>query len=289
MGFRGGRGGRGRFGDERSRKAPALRMLPPDLRPLFDPRPPIPHAAKPSIAKPPRLTGLAGTEIFNLFEKTPPPVVEKWETPRERQKRKAEERAEKHKAELEELRKEWDPKNDPNIKGDAFNTLFVARISYDTTEKKLKREFEAFGSIKNIRLVHERNTGKEAEPRGYAFIEFEKESDMKTAYQRGDGKKIDGRRILCDVERGRTVKDWKPRRLGGGLGNTRAAKAKKGSTTASAPLPPPDARRFGAPPGGDSRNDRYDRGGGGGYDRSRDNRSYGGGSDRYGVSVQPHQ
>ena len=26
-----------------------------------------------------------------------------------------------------------------------------------------------------------------------------------------------------DVERGRTVKGWKPRRLGGGLGSTRAA------------------------------------------------------------------
>jgi len=27
---------------------------------------------------------------------------------------------------------------------------------------------------------------------------------------------------LVDVERGRTVKGWKPRRLGGGLGSTRA-------------------------------------------------------------------
>ena len=29
-----------------------------------------------------------------------------------------------------------------------------------------------------------------------------------------DGKKIDGRRIVVDVERGRTVKSWRPRRLG---------------------------------------------------------------------------
>merc|ERR1711892_848707 len=36
-----------------------------------------------------------------------------------------------------------------------------------------------------------------------------------------DGKKIDGRRVLVDVERGRTVKGWLPRRLGGGLGGTR--------------------------------------------------------------------
>ncbi len=34
------------------------------------------------------------------------------------------------------------------------------------------------------------------------------------AYKYGDGKKIDGKRVVVDVERGRTVKSWKPRRLG---------------------------------------------------------------------------
>ena len=43
------------------------------------------------------------------------------------------------------------------------------------------------------------------------------------AYKYADGKKIDGKRVLVDVERGRTVKGWRPRRLGGGLGNSRRA------------------------------------------------------------------
>jgi len=34
------------------------------------------------------------------------------------------------------------------------------------------------------------------------------------AYKALDGLKIEGRRILVDVERGRTVKGWRPRRLG---------------------------------------------------------------------------
>lgn len=34
---------------------------------------------------------------------------------------------------------------------------------------------------------------------------------MRIAYKRGDGRKIDGRRVLVDVERGRTVRDWKVR------------------------------------------------------------------------------
>lgn len=41
------------------------------------------------------------------------------------------------------------------------------------------------------------------------------------AYKQADGRKIDNRRVLVDVERGRTVPNWRPRRLGGGLGSTR--------------------------------------------------------------------
>ena len=37
---------------------------------------------------------------------------------------------------------------------------------------------------------------------------------LTAAYKHADGKKIDGRRVLVDVERARTVKGWLPRRLG---------------------------------------------------------------------------
>lgn len=43
--------------------------------------------------------------------------------------------------------------------GDPFKTLFVGRISYDATEKKLRREFEEYGPIKSIRLVNEKRSG----------------------------------------------------------------------------------------------------------------------------------
>lgn len=43
------------------------------------------------------------------------------------------------------------------------------------------------------------------------------------AYKQADGRKIDSRRVLVDVERGRTVPNWRPRRLGGGLGSSRMA------------------------------------------------------------------
>lgn len=49
------------------------------------------------------------------------------------------------------------------------------------------------------------------------------------AYKETDGIRIKDRRVLVDVERGRTVKGWRPRRLGGGLGGrgyTKAAPAR---------------------------------------------------------------
>ncbi|KAJ6990021.1 LOW QUALITY PROTEIN: hypothetical protein NC653_018518 [Populus alba x Populus x berolinensis] len=69
-----------------------------------------------------------------------------------------------------------------------------------------------------VRMVADKVTNK---PRGYAFIEYMHTRDMKAAYKQADGRKLDGRRVLVDVERGRTVPNWRPRRLGGGLGTTR--------------------------------------------------------------------
>lgn len=43
---------------------------------------------------------------------------------------------------------------------------------------------------------------------------FSRINDILAAYKHADGKKIDGKRVLVDVERARTVKGWLPRRLG---------------------------------------------------------------------------
>jgi len=91
-------------------------------------------------------------------------------------------------------------------------------VSYKTDEKRLRKEFEIFGPIKKCRVVVDQKTGK---PRGYAFIEFENERDFKIAIERGDGRRVDGKRVAVDYERGRTREDWLPRRLGGGKGDTR--------------------------------------------------------------------
>jgi U1 small nuclear ribonucleoprotein len=51
----------------------------------------------------------------------------------------------------EELQK-YDPQNDPNVTGDPYKTLFVARLNYETSEQKVKRDFEAYGPIKRVSI-----------------------------------------------------------------------------------------------------------------------------------------
>mmetsp|Transcript_30397 Transcript_30397/g.116518 ORF Transcript_30397/g.116518 Transcript_30397/m.116518 type:complete len:211 (-) Transcript_30397:979-1611(-) len=112
---------------------------------------------------------------------------------------------------VEKEKKLYDPKTPKdNVTEDPFKTLFVSRLALETTEAKLMREFETFGRIKRVRMPIRGDTKL---PCGYAFIEFEKEKEMKEAYKAGDGRRIDGKRISVDVERGRTIPNWLPKRL----------------------------------------------------------------------------
>jgi hypothetical protein len=194
--------------------------MPHGMLVLFAPRPPLEYEPPIERKKPKPLRGIA--DYVSLFETMQPPPKEEFETPKERQVRKKREKIMKHEEELAAKLEKYDPKSLTNGTRNPFATLFVGRISFETTEKKLKREFECYGPIKRVRMIYDLN-GK---PRGYAFIEFEHEDNMKDAYKVADGRKIDGRRVLVDVERGRTVQGWLPRRLGGGRGPPRTAPPK---------------------------------------------------------------
>ncbi|KAG5382288.1 hypothetical protein IGI04_033758 [Brassica rapa subsp. trilocularis] len=194
--------------------------LTPNLLKLFEPRPPLEFLPPPEKRKCPPYTGMAQF-VSGFAEPGDPeyaPPKPEVETPAQKRERIHKSRLEKGVEKAAEDLQKYDPNNDPNASGDPYKTLFVARLNYETSESKIKREFEAYGPIKQVHLVTDQQTNK---PKGYAFIEYLNTRDMKAAYKQGDGKKIDGRRVLVDVERGRTVPNWRPRRLGGGLGTTR--------------------------------------------------------------------
>lgn len=145
------------------------------------------------------------------------------------------------------------------------------------TEDTLIKALGQFGKIKMTRIVHDLN-GK---PRGYAFVEFEDENDMKACYMKADAMDIEGRPIVVDVERGRTVPNWKPRRFGGNHGSTRmggddinvkrSGRHKDGEIAAP---PPRDERRSESRRGGSGRDMRSDRDRGDRRDYRSDNRDY---------------
>eukprot|EP01038_Epipyxis_sp_PR26KG_P010583 gene10583-14216_t len=306
-GGRGGGGGRGGVGSggmkERvftpkgqmssgANQRSALQDLPPNLRMMFEPRViPIPSIIQKEEKKLPPYNGIG--QFVSLFEKVVPPPAVPIPTLQDRKNKMKEKMLKLNNEKNELLMSDYDPHSYHGVSENAYHTLFVTNLSYDTTEKKLRREFEQYGKIKSVKIVQD----LQGKPRGYAFVEFEKEEEMTTAVRRGDGKKIDGRRVLLDVERGRTVRNWRPMRLGGGLGGRKPIKSKKQiedenrkallSSSSDPSGRPKSTTVYG--PGGSERNDRNesrvnDRDSRDGGDRYRGNERDSRGGDRGGDS-----
>lgn len=195
---------------------PAMAFMPIPLYTLFTPRPTLEFKPKLKKRKCLPYTGIAA--FIDQFEQGPPPKRVKQETLKEKKERLRKEKLDIAMEETDLARKSYRPldkgKTDSSFTENALNTLFVGRLSYDVTERKLRREFEVYGAVKKITIIND----KEGNPRGYAFVEYENERDMKAAYDNADGNKLEDRRIVVDCERGRTVKGWYPRRLAGGKG-----------------------------------------------------------------------
>lgn len=72
------------------------------------------------------------------------------------------------------------PLHDKRTEGsNPYNTIFVGRLNYATTEERLKREFEIYGPVEWVRVVKNKFTKKS---RGYAFVEFRNEKDADCKY-----------------------------------------------------------------------------------------------------------
>jgi hypothetical protein len=152
-------------------------------------------------------------------------------------------------ARVEKERAIYDPKNNKSVTGNAYCTLYIGRLNYKTTEETLRNFFSPFGEIVSIKIIRKR-TLKEGDDeegaaltvlgpsRGYGFIEFATESGVRAAFQNSKGVIIDERKIITDVERGRTVRGWFPARLGGGLSKSRPTIPKKPTPADDRVYPP---------------------------------------------------
>ena len=124
-----------------------------------------------------------------------------------------------------------DKDSNPHATDNAMATIFVGRLSYDADRRDLLDVFEQFGPVRRIVIVKDPKSGR---PAGYAFVEFDHQDAVKVAYKRAHRTRIRGRPILVDVERGRTVPGWLPRRFGGGKGRGRRKAVRQEGVRAAA-------------------------------------------------------
>ncbi len=87
--------------------------------------------------------------------------------------------------------------------------IYVGNMSFSTTEEALREAFEQHGSVDNVTIVTDRDTGR---PRGFGFVEMGNNEEAQRAIDGLNGTELDGRTL--------TVNEARPqeRRGGGGGG-----------------------------------------------------------------------
>ncbi len=89
--------------------------------------------------------------------------------------------------------------------------LYVGNLSFKTTEADLRDTFGQFGTVSDVYVAMDRETGR---PRGFAFVTFSNDTESKLAIEKMNGADLDGRQL--------TVNEAKPKEeMGGGGGGNR--------------------------------------------------------------------
>lgn len=74
--------------------------------------------------------------------------------------------------------------------------LFVARLSYSTTNDELQSAFEQYGDVDSARIIMDRETGKS---KGFGFVEMPDDGDAQKAIEALNESELDGRNIIVKV------------------------------------------------------------------------------------------
>src|SRR5215207_6135451 len=86
--------------------------------------------------------------------------------------------------------------------------LYVGNMSFKTSEDDLRNAFGQFGSVTDVYIANDRETGR---PRGFAFVTFATAEESKVAIEKMNGVDLDGRQL--------TVNEAKPKEEMGGNRN----------------------------------------------------------------------
>ncbi len=96
--------------------------------------------------------------------------------------------------------------------------LYVGNLGYDVSTSQLEAMFSAFGTIRDARVIEDRDSGRS---KGFAFIEMGSDQEALAAIEGLNGKEYDGRAL--------TVNEARPREeRGGGGGGRRGGGGRSG-------------------------------------------------------------
>jgi RNA recognition motif-containing protein len=90
--------------------------------------------------------------------------------------------------------------------------VFVGNLNFNTSREELETLFSQAGSISDVYLPTERETGR---PRGFAFVTFNDESAAKDAITRFNGHDLGGRQLRVNEAEDRPRTGGAPRFSGG--------------------------------------------------------------------------
>lgn len=97
--------------------------------------------------------------------------------------------------------------------------LFVGGLSWNTTDEGLRQVFERFGSIEEVKVITDRETGRS---RGFGFVTFSDGEAAMNSIAELDGTEVDGRTIKvneAEEKRPRTEGRFSGGGNGGGGGD----------------------------------------------------------------------
>jgi cold-inducible RNA-binding protein len=84
--------------------------------------------------------------------------------------------------------------------------LYVGNLSFETSEADLQDIFEQFGTVKESRVINDRETGRS---RGFAFVTMGNDAEGRAAITTLHGKQFGGRTITVNEAR---PKEDRPKR-----------------------------------------------------------------------------
>ena len=81
--------------------------------------------------------------------------------------------------------------------------IYVGNFVYETTEEELRESFEAHGTVEEISIVRDRDTGRS---KGFGFVEMPTSGEAEAAISALNGKEVNGRVITVNEARPRPAR-----------------------------------------------------------------------------------